>query len=388
MTSTSDNPRATGTDIWPRSARGGIALLGAVNRRWTSRCIVTLSSALLFASGPASGQTSDPAAARALFNEGRKLTSQGHYDQACPKFEESMRLDNGIGTRFNLADCWEHIGRTASAWSLFLDVAASAKTSSQADREKLARLRAAALEPRLARLIIRVQDSDSGIEVRKNEVLVGRAQWGTATPLDPGSYVIEARAAGKKSWKTTVTIGENAPPMTVVVPELEKDATPAPVPAAKAAASDAKGSLTAPAASTTQGGMDPDAGRSSNGLRTVGWVVGAAGVVGVGVGAVFAAMTKSTDDKVAGLCTGGPAGNQCANEVERVEFDRSTAVAKNRATVSYVGFIAGGAALVTGTILVLTSGSSNAAANQGSRRTVVTPLIGAGTLGVGLSGAW
>jgi hypothetical protein len=222
----------------------------------------------LLASRPAAGQTSDPAAARSLFNEARKLTSQGHYDQACPKFEESMRLDNGIGTRFNLADCWEHVGRTASAWSLFLDVAASAKSSSQADREKVARQRAAALEPRLARLTIRVPASDSGIEVRKNEILVGRAQWGTATPVDPGSYVIEARAPGKKSWKTAVTIAANGPPTTVAVPELEKDATPVtPVPAATTTTADTKGSLAS--ASATPGGIDADPGRPSSGLRTV-----------------------------------------------------------------------------------------------------------------------
>jgi hypothetical protein len=99
-------------------------------------------------------------------------------------------------------------------------------------------------------------------------------------------------------------------------------------------------------------------------------------------------MTKSTDNKVAGLCTGGPDGNQCADEFERVEFNRATTVAENRAKVSYVGFIAGGVALVTGTILVLTSGPSSPATSQGNRRTVVTPLIGAGTLGVGLSGSW
>ena len=68
----------------------------------------------------------NPAAARALFSEGRKLSAAGKYSEACPKFEESLRLDRGIGTKFNLADCWAHSNRTASAWGLFLDVAAEA----------------------------------------------------------------------------------------------------------------------------------------------------------------------------------------------------------------------------------------------------------------------
>src|SRR6266545_6749182 len=84
----------------------------------------------------------DEAAARALFLEGRKLVDEGNYADACPKFEESLRLDPGTGTSFNLADCFEHVGRTASAWARFLDVAAASKAADQADRERVARARA------------------------------------------------------------------------------------------------------------------------------------------------------------------------------------------------------------------------------------------------------
>src|SRR6188768_3726631 len=47
-----------------------------------------------------------------LFSEGRKLVEAGSYKEACPKFEQSASLNLGIGVQFNLADCWEHIGRT------------------------------------------------------------------------------------------------------------------------------------------------------------------------------------------------------------------------------------------------------------------------------------
>jgi len=356
--------------------------------RWTSWSAVVASSVLLFAPTPAWGQTRDPAAARVLFNEGRKLASQGHFAEACPKFEESARLDDGIGTRFNLADCWEHIGRTASAWSLFLDVAASAKSAAQPDREKVARQRASTLEPQLARLTIRVDARDSDLEVRKNEISVGRALWGTATPVDPGTYVIEARAAGKKSWRTTIVVAPRAPAATIVVPELEGDATPKdPARAAKNALPEDKGALGA-GPGVVAGGMEAETGRSSNSLRTAGWVTGAAGVVGIGVGAAFAAMTKSADNQVASMCTGGAAGNQCADEFERLEFNRTTDIAKNRATVAYVGFIAGGVALATGAVLVLASGSRESATGHSQRKTVVAPLLGASTLGIGMAAVW
>src|SRR6185436_4269196 len=112
---------------------------GSTMARSTRRGASLVAAAILFQALPAAAQSSNDAAARALFAEGRKLSSEGKWQEACPKFEESLRLVPGAGTRFNLADCWEHIGRTASAWSGFLDVAAEAKAAGQADREKASR---------------------------------------------------------------------------------------------------------------------------------------------------------------------------------------------------------------------------------------------------------
>ena len=69
---------------------------------------IVAAASLVSARAPAANEV-DEAAARVLFGEGRKLAAAGDYAAACPKFEESFRLDPGIGTGFNLADCWEHI---------------------------------------------------------------------------------------------------------------------------------------------------------------------------------------------------------------------------------------------------------------------------------------
>jgi hypothetical protein len=348
--------------------------------------------AVAFASSTALGQTRESAAARVLFNEARQLASQGRYGEACPKFEESLRLDGGIGTRFNLADCWERVGRTASAWSLFLDVAARAKSSGQADREKVARERAASLEPRLSLLTLRVQARDDGLELRRNDVVVGRALFGTATPVDPGSYAIEARAPGKKGWKTTVTIAPNVTATTVLVPELEKEeglasAAKVEAPAPSAPAPPVATKADGPAAlGVNSPPVEIVIDRSSNSQRTAGWIASSVGLAGVGLGAVYAAMSMSADRKAAGLCTGGEARNECSDDAERRQYEQTTSSAQFRAGVSYGGFIGGGVALLTGVILLITAGSSEPASVR--KATTITPLLARDAAGIGLGGVF
>ena len=143
---------------------------------------------------------SDPGAARSLFDEGRKLLAEGKYSAACPKLEESQKLDPGMGTLFNLADCWEHIGRTASAWARFREVAEAASRSGQHDREKIARARVAALDAKLSRLIVEVRASDQGLELKKDGVPFGAAQWGSALPTDAG----DPRHRGPRALEATL----------------------------------------------------------------------------------------------------------------------------------------------------------------------------------------
>ncbi|HWZ91828.1 MAG TPA: hypothetical protein VNW92_23355, partial [Polyangiaceae bacterium] len=81
------------------------------------------------------------------FDSARLLAKSGYYSEACPKFEQSLRLNPGIGTEFNLADCLDRIGQTERARDLFLDVADKARAAGQADRQEAARERAAALAP-------------------------------------------------------------------------------------------------------------------------------------------------------------------------------------------------------------------------------------------------
>ena len=50
-----------------------------------------------------------------LFGEAMALIEQGNYRDACPRLDESQRLDPGLGTQYNLALCEVRIGKHASA---------------------------------------------------------------------------------------------------------------------------------------------------------------------------------------------------------------------------------------------------------------------------------
>src|SRR5262245_6044422 len=94
----------------------------------------------IWISAPATlrAQSSDSAAAQALFDEAKALMAAGKAQEACPKFEESQRLDPGSGTLTNLAKCYEDTGRIAAAWSMYLEAASAARAAGNAERENVA----------------------------------------------------------------------------------------------------------------------------------------------------------------------------------------------------------------------------------------------------------
>jgi len=278
------------------------------------------------------------AAAEALFVEAKKLAAKKKYDEACPKFAESNRLDRGAGTLIHLGDCYEKNKQTASAWATYKEAASAAQALGRKDWEKLATQRANALEPKLARLTINVDKADDAVEVSRDGTSVSKASFGVPIPVDVGPHSVEATAAGHKPFKTTVAVSKDGESVEVTVPKLEAEPIAEPTPAARPAET-----TTAPAvsASTSDG----------SGQRTVGFIVAGVGVAGVAAGAVtgLMAMGKSSDAKA--ICANdGP----CA---DRSAVDASES-ARTLGLVSTVAFAAGGVALAAGLALVFTAPSA------------------------------
>jgi hypothetical protein len=197
------------------------------------RTAIAVALAALAAARPASAAPEvDRAVARALAAEGSKLLAKGQVAEACPKLEESRRLLPVPETTVKLAECLEKAGKTATAWALYLDAAATERDAKRPDRERAANAKAAAIEPKLSRMRIVVTRPEAapGIAVKRNDVDVGTGQWGVAMPIDPGTYTITAAAPGRYAWRAVVVVDPGGARVETVVPELPPLPTYAPPP--------------------------------------------------------------------------------------------------------------------------------------------------------------
>lgn len=160
------------------------------------------------------GQSTDPAkvnAANAIYEQATKAMTAGDYATACPQLEEVVKLvPDGVGGRLTLAECYEKDGRLASAYASYGAAEAAAAVKNDARRRQKARERAAALEPRLAKLTLTVAPAVralSGLEVRRDGVRVGPADpHGSRQAHDHGEGHGEAALAAihrhRNGWGT------------------------------------------------------------------------------------------------------------------------------------------------------------------------------------------
>jgi serine/threonine-protein kinase len=303
----------------------------------------------------------DPAAAEMLFGDAKRLMAETKYEEACPKLAESQRLDPAVGTLLYLADCYEQLGKTATAWATFKEALGVASRMGDGEREKAARDRAAALEAKLSRLKITVSDgAPADLTIRRDGISVGRALWSTPFPVDPGKHVIEVAASGKKAWTRTVDVPSGGTTTQVDVPTLEGDGSP------ELAATVAGGSP----APVDKGGAPSST--SSSSLPTIGWIVVGVGAVGVGVGTYFVVQSHSKRTEAEGLCPQGQCPESRRNDILELQSDSN-----DLGRIGVIGLAAGGAALVTGLTLVLSS-----LPKADETHASVAPYIAAGRAGV------
>jgi hypothetical protein len=189
--------------------------------------IIALAAGRSAAAAPSEAQHASPAdvaAAQALFEQGRVLMARERAEDACPKFEESQRLDPALGTEFNLATCYEKLGKLASAYALFTEVAATARATGQQQREQVARERAQAVKPKLTKLLIVTPAGSEGkLRIERDGTEIGEAQWGFPVPVDPGPHRVRAFGDSVGEWSLDVDIPSDGGVHQVEIPGAESD---------------------------------------------------------------------------------------------------------------------------------------------------------------------
>jgi len=317
----------------------------------------------LATAAPTSAQADQATVARAqtLFDEAIVLIKEGKYAEACPKLEESDRLDPGMGTEYRLAECYESAGKIVSAWKMFRAVADAAQREGQGERAAVAIRRAAALASRLPMLLVDVPAPSRlpGLSVLIDGKIIPPSDWSSKIPIDPGEYLISAKAPKRVGWARTISPHERSV-MMVIVPELRDSSAPPPPPVV-AAPPPVKEGLSTP--------------------RIAALAVGGVGVAGLVLGTVFGLRAGSQWSDARTTCHDPVAGTGCPSTATELGKD-----ANGSATVSTIGFVVGGAALLTGTILWFRFAPPKQAGRASSF--LLTPAFGPGMGGARLEGSF
>jgi serine/threonine-protein kinase len=288
----------------------------------------------------------DVARADALFNAAKALTDAGQYADACAKYAESKRLAPGIGVTLYLADCYEHIGRTASAWTEFRSAEGQAREKGD-KRADVARDHAQALESKLVRLAIVVAPTvpQSGLQILRDGVPVTPEELGLAVPVDPGDHAVVVSAPGRASRTLTAHVGPENRNATVLIDSLEElpaAIVPLPVPVPPAPPLAAPGVLP----NEPPPPVSLDRGKSQ---RYVGLGIGGAGAVGLVVGSIFGVLAKVKFDQSNSVqCNAST--DRCYSPGFPMRKD-----AEHAATTSNVGFVIGGVLLAAGATVYFTA---------------------------------
>jgi len=338
--------------------------------------------ALLLIAQPLSAQTStaQKATAEAYFDDALRLMKTGSYAEACAKLEASQRLDPAVGTLLYLGECYEKRGRTASAWVTFRDAEALARSAGQTQRAEMARVHAERLQAGLSRVTVELSTearATPGLQVRCGSVPIDPALPGAPIPVDPGEVVIEASAPGYTTFTRSLNVAAGAR-LTATIPALARSAATAPKPvpvpeSTPATPSPMPVAAPSPSEPVPVSPSAPPRSPPSQSLA-VPITLGAVGVVGLAVGAVFGIKSIGNASDAKDLCPNG----QC-NEARGESLMDD---ARTQARVSNVAFAVGVVGLASGVIVYVLGRP----AKVEQARLGVTPWLGPAQAGLSLQG--
>ncbi len=297
------------------------------------------------------------------FQAGRRFVEQNDCKSAIPRFVESLRHEQNVGARFNLAECSEKEKKTVDAWNQYKGAEQLAIQKNDRERADLAHTKAAALEQSVLKVrLVLPERMDftakiDGVTVEKPD----HSLLATGYAVEPNhAHTIQVTSNNRNPWSKSGVQGPAGAELPALVVDLGPPLTP----------------------------EGADAANIGSSQRTAGLVVGGVGIAGLALGSVFGILASGAKSDAKKACESGPSFTYpgTCDPTSRDTVDKSNSNAKSNATISTIGFIAGGALLAGGAVLYLTAPSAKSSTSAARLR--LAPAVSPGTAGAVLGGAF
>lgn len=313
----------------------------------------------------------DRATARRLATEGQVALKKGDFDTAADRFERANDLLAAPTFLVRLARARAGQGRLVEAYEIYRKIIREGVEADQPEAFKRAladaKLEVKAIEPRLAWISVNVVNANpNDVQVTLNDAVIPSAALGAQRPVDPGTLRVKAKAEGYRTSEVEVQLaeGEHLPAIEMRMSPLPKAD---PVPLAR-----------------KEPIMDENGGEASSFMSqsTLGYVSLSVGGAGLLVGGITGLLAYSRHQDLVDTPCAVKEGIHChvldptpakQEEAEQTEKEMNTF-----ATISTVGFIAGGALAATGLILLITAPEDPA---PSAGMPTFQPYVGFGTIG-------
>ncbi len=319
-------PRGLGLNPRARFAR---------HRTWVGALAAVLGLLSVAAPTRVAAQTEESthnAAAEALFRDGVTLAKAGRFEEAAAKFEASFALDPARGTLLGWAMAEERAGNLASAWGHYEELRDLARAQGDQERATVAVSKIRELTPRVPTVTVTATGKlPDGTKITLDGKPLRRGGLGSALPVDPGSHALHAMAPDGSSFERRISLAEGAREKVVI--ELVGGTEPAVPPPPDAPAP------TAPPSTWTT-------------WQTTGAVIGAVGVVALGVGTYFWFNSGAIYSDLE---------SECPNRVCTPGQESSIDEGQREENIGRVALIAGGVGAAAGLTLILLGGDAQAA---------------------------
>lgn len=318
-------------------------------------------SACMLCAGGAHAQGMSASQAREEFKKAQELYGANRCKDALPRFEKLAKATDSPNAQLYVARCLRKLERLPEAYEAFSAVirvadAKAAEDERYADTRSAAAAERAALESKVARVVIALADPPDGLELKLGDMVVDRERVGEPIAISPGEVAVEASAPGKPAFRKTLEAAGGTLSTVTVVFDAPRDS------GAAASASPGRGD------STPADGGTTSVATTASGPPVLAYVALGVGVAGLATFGIAGTMANQRFDDLDKECGGGPCPASKQSDIDG---------GKQLDTIANIGLVVGGVGIVGGTALLLFGGSTE---KKPPAEAFVTPRTGGGSV--------